>query len=160
MLTDNPFFRQDDGTFLAIHIPSTQGRNLLRLLCGLTAQIGTPTRQTTPPFDLNTVYEDLSSDAQTPRPKDNKATVPASSAPTIQAPAKASTESSLGPSTRISSTDAWMDAVFSSADGESYDRDWIRIHNVNGSILEGTPSKHKLDLLVRLGPAVAATNYV
>ena len=113
MLTDNQFFRQDDGTFLAIHIPFTQGRYLLRLLCGLTAQIGTPTRQTTPPFDLNTVYEDLSSDAQTPTPKDNKATVPASSAPTTEAPAKAFTESSLGPSTGISSTGARMGAVFS-----------------------------------------------
>lgn len=154
MLTDILFLRQDDGTFLAIHISSTRGRDLLRLHRELTAQIGTPTYQTTPPFGLNTVYEDRSSGAQTPTLKDNEPSIPASSAPTVQPPAKVSTDSSLDPRTGFSSTDVWMDTIFSSADGQSYDRDWIKIHNVNDSILKGIPSKHKLDLLVRFGAVV------
>lgn len=157
ILTDNLFFRQDDGTFLAIRIPSTQGRDLLRLLCGLIAQIGTPTHQITPPVGLSsahTVDEDLSIEAQTLSLVDDKSTALPSSTRDLQAPAKASIESDVDCSSGNFSTAAWMDAIFSSADGNSYDRDWMKTHNVNDDILKGTPSKHKLDMLVRHGAVV------
>ena len=49
-----------------------------------------------------------------------------------------------------------MDAVFSSADGNPYVRDWISKHGLNEEILTEIPnSKHKLDLLVRHGAVVA-----
>ena len=152
MSTANLFFRQDDGTFLAPHIPSTQGRNILQLLRGLTAQIGTPFHHTTPPICLSsarTVDEDISSEAQTLSLMDNKSTASASSTPVLQAPVKTPTNSNID-----FSTNALIDAIFLSSDGKPYDRDWIRTHNVNDGILKGTPSKHKLDLLVRHGAVV------
>lgn len=141
-----------------MRIPSTQGRNLLQLLRGLTAPIGTPSHQTPHPFSLSsfdTFDKDLSSEAQNLSLVDDKPIISPFTNPTFQAPAKnVSIESSLDPSSGIFSTNASMDAIFSSTDGKSYDRDWIRTHNVNDDILKGTPSKHKLDLLVRHGAVI------
>ena len=51
----------------------------------------------------------------------------------------------------IVDANAWVDGIFSSADGAAYDRDWMSNHDVNNDILDGTPSKHKLNVLVKHG---------
>lgn len=51
----------------------------------------------------------------------------------------------------IVNANAWADRVFSSADGETYDRKWMLNHNVDKDILKGTPSKHKLNVLIKHG---------
>lgn len=56
--------------------------------------------------------------------------------------------------TGIVNADAWVCGIFASADGKPYDRDWMSKHNVNDDILEGVPSKHKLDALVRHGAVI------
>ena len=58
--------------------------------------------------------------------------------------------STLRPNTdaEIVDADAWVDAIFSV---EEYDRKWMRKHDVNNDILEGRPSKHKLNVLVKHG---------
>lgn len=43
------------------------------------------------------------------------------------------------------------DQVLSSANRQPYDRDWMEIYHVNEDCLSGTPSKHKLDVLLRYG---------
>ena len=53
-------------------------------------------------------------------------------------------------------TVAEMDAVFTSAEGNPYDRDWMSNHGLNEEVLTEIPnSKHKLDLLVRHGAVIA-----
>lgn len=43
------------------------------------------------------------------------------------------------------------DHILSSANRQAYDRDWMDRYNVNEDCLNGYPSKHKLDVLLRYG---------
>ena len=43
------------------------------------------------------------------------------------------------------------DQILSSANRQPYDRDWMDRYNVNEDCLNGYPSKHKLDVLLRYG---------
>ena len=77
------------------------------------------------------------------------------SAPVSGTSAAASSGSSPTPSTVAPGTIAQLDAVFSSAEGTPYDREWISNHGLNEEVLTEVPnSKHKLDLLVRHGAVV------
>lgn len=117
----------------------------------------------TPSINLD---DDLANEAHKLSMTRNASTAPSSSAP---APSRKATDSSkmtapthrapvvvpsMPSSTGTVDTDAWIDRIFSSAEGKPYDRNWISVHNVNEDILKGVPSKHKLDLLVRHGAVV------
>lgn len=172
MVIDNLFFRKNDGSVLAIHINSAMGPELLRVLRGLSQQSSPVTQLSKLPFALapsTTLDDDLANDAHKLSLTANGSTRPPSSAPvprrkatvsvnTLAPVLSASTALSRvsGPtsSTETFNTEAWVDQIFSSADGKPYDRDWIRVHNVNENVLKGIPSKHKLDLLVRHGAVV------
>ena len=56
---------------------------------------------------------------------------------------------SLGPP--ASSTAILPDHILSSANREPYNRDWMDRYNVSEDCLNGYPSKHKLDVLLRYG---------
>ena len=167
---DNLFFRTDDGRVLAIRISSTLGPELLR---GLSKQIGPLTSLPALPFAMTpstTLDDNLANDAQALSLTANTSTAAPSSAPVPSKAASSSTNTSAsgrGASAALSSisrpkssrdtivTDDLVDRIFSSTDGKPYDRDWVKTHSVNQDILKGTPSKHKLDLLVRHGAVVA-----
>lgn len=171
-IIDNLFFRQDDGSVLAIRIKPTVGPELLRVLRGLSLQTGPLTQQPALPFaaTASTSLDDgLAENAQKISLTSNTSALPLSSAavhskkaPTSLntlasvrgASAALSSKSSPNASTGSFSTDAEINGIFSSADGKPYDRDWITAYNVNEDILKGVPSKHKLDLLVRHGAVV------
>ena len=173
MVTDNLFFRKDDGSVLAIRINSAKGPELLQVLHGLSQQSSPLAQLSALPFTVTsstTLNDDLANNAQDMSLTKNDSVSATSSAPVTRRKAPTSTTASapiLGASTAVSripspdsstgaiNSDTWMDQVFSSTDGKPYDRDWIRIHNVNKDMLEEIPSsKHKLDLLVRHGAVI------
>ena len=168
--TDNLFFHKEDGTVLAIRIDPTLGPKLFR---GLSQQISPANQLPALPFALNpstTVSDDgLESDAQNPPSTADASAQPSSPASDSNLTAGGSGDnpapvtsvsvawsSSLRPtqSARVVNVDAWVDGIFSLANGHAYDRDWMDKHNVNDNILEGVPSKHKLDVLVRQGAVI------
>ena len=173
-MTDNLFFRQDDGTVLAIRIEPAAGPHLLRGLCALSQPTGSPSQLSGLPFaataarnlddDLANVAQNISlgSRASTRLPsssavRSKKASTSAKTSAQVRATSAApSSRSSPAPSTVAPGTVAQMDAVFASAEGNPYDRDWISNHGLNEEVLTEIPnSKHKLDLLVRHGAVVA-----
>ena len=161
---DNLFFRKDDGKVLAVCISPTLGPALLR---GLSQSDGLPSQVSAPPFALTpstTVDDDLVGDAQIQPPTANASAKPSSPASEAKTAADVSSNKSASEShassalsgtlrpnsgAGIVNADAWVDGIFSSADGEAYDRDWMANHDVNNDILEGAPSKHKLNVLVK-----------
>ena len=173
-IIDNLFFVQDDGTVLAVRIEPAAGPHLLRCLCALSQPSGSPSQLSGLPFaataarNLNDALANkaqnipLSSSASTRLPssaaiRSRKASTSAkTSAPVRGRSAAPSSRSSPAPSTVAPGTDAQMDAVFTSAEGNPYDRDWMSNHGLNEEVLTVIPSsKHKLDLLVRHGAVVA-----
>ena len=172
VVTDNLFFRKDDGNVLAIRIEPSQGPELLRVLRGISRQTSPLTQLPALPFPMTpstTPDEAHAGDAQEPPATANTSAEPSSSdsdssrtahvSSNVSAPvlsASATPSSTLRPNldAGIGSVDAWVDGIFSSAHGNAYDRDWMRNHNVDDEILEGIPSKHKLNLLVRHGAVV------
>ena len=166
MGTDNLFFRKNDGEVIAVCISPTFGPALLRAL----SQSGRLSSQVSiPPFALTpstAVDDDLAGDAQIQPSTANASAQPSSPASDANRVADVSSNKSapvshassalsgtLRPNSGagIVNADAWVDGIFSSADGDTYDRDWISKHNVNNDILEGVPSKHKLNVLVQHG---------
>ena len=173
-MIDNLFFRQDDGTVLAVRIEPAAGPHLLRAICALSQPTGSPSQLSELPFAATAAKnldDDLANEAQTIPSRSRASTrLPSSAAvrskkastsvktlaPVRGTSAATSSRSSPTPSTVAPGTIAQMDAVFSSADGNPYDRDWISKHGLNGEVLTEIPnSKHKLDLLVRHGAVVA-----
>lgn len=169
MVIDNLFFRTDSGRILAIRISPTLGPELLR---GLSHQVGPMTELPALPFvstSSTTFNGGLASDAHD-LPLTANASAPRSSSAfgsdriagvssSASAPvprASAAFGSKLRPTSGIGivNTDAWVHGIFASADGKPYDRDWMSKHSVNDDILEGIPSKHKLDTLVRHGAVI------
>ena len=177
MAIDNLFFRKDDGSVLAIRINPTLGPELLRLLRGLSQQIGPPAQLSALPFTSTastTIDDDLESNVQELSLTANASIPPRSSAPARRRKATVSSNAfthASGPSAAISSmtssvsstegfnTSAWIDGIFSSVEGKPYDRDWMRVHNVEENKLKGVPSKHKLDQLVRHGAVVVGDKF-
>ena len=172
--TDNLFFVQDDGTVLAIRIEPAAGPHLLRGFCALSQPTGSPNQLSGLPFAATAARNlddalaneaqniSLSSRASTRQPssaavRSKKASTSAkTSAPIRGTSAATSSRSSPIPITVAPGTVAQMDAVFASAEGNPYDRDWISNHGLNEEVLTEIPnSKHKLDLLVRHGAVVA-----
>ena len=170
MVTDNLFFRKDDGSVLAIHIESSMGPGLLQVLRGLSQQREPLSQLSALPFESSasdSLTDDLTDDTRKLSLAEKASAAPSSSAPSSKVPT--STKASMAPlhsgipssSTSSSSSskrtfdkDAWMGGIFSAAIGKPYDRDWISANNVDAEILKGVPSKHKLDLLVRHGAVV------
>ena len=173
-MIDNLFFRQDDGTVLAVRIEPAAGLHFLRGINALSQPTGSPSQLSGLPFDATAARnfdDDLANEAQNISSRSRASTrLPSSAAvrskkastsvktlaPVRGTSAAASSRSSPTPSTVAPGTVAQMDAVFSSADGNPYDRDWISKHGLNEEVLTEIPnSKHKLDLLVRHGAVVA-----
>ena len=173
-ITDNLFFVQDDGTVLAVRIEPAAGPHLLRGLCALSQPSGSPSQLSGLPFAATAARNlddalaneaqniSLSSRASIRLPssaafRSKKASTSAKTpAPVRSTSAATSSRSSPAPSTVAPGTIAQMDAIFSSAEGNPYDRDWISNHGLNEEVLTEIPnSKHKLDLLVRHGAVVA-----
>ena len=172
VVTDNLFFRKDDGTVLAIRIEPSQGPELLRVLRGISRQTSPLAQLPALPFPMTpstTPDETHASDAQEPPATASTSAEPSSSgsdssrdahgsnnasAPVLSISATHSSTLRPNMGAEIGSVDAWVDGMFSSAHGNAYDRDWMSNHDVNDEILEGTPSKHKLNLLVRHGAVV------
>ena len=169
LATDNLFFRADDGTVLAVRIRPTLGPELLHGL----SQSGCPPSQVSSLPLASTPYtavdNNSASDAQTqpssanasaqlssPASDANRAAYMSSSRSAADPPASSAFSSTLRPNSGagIVNANAWVDRIFSSADGEGYDRDWMSDHNVNNDVLEGTPSKHKLNVLVKNGAVI------
>ena len=166
-MTDNLFFRKDDGSVLAVRISSTLGLELLR---GLSQQISPLTHLPALPFALapsTTTRDDLADDAQGLSLATSTSTAPYSSVPVPSRTTSTSARTSVSAtsaalsgmsmansSTGTINTEAWVDGIFSLADGKPYDRDWIHTYNVKDDVLKGPPSKHKLDLLVRHGAVI------
>lgn len=162
MITDNLFFRNDDGSVLAVRISSILGPELLR---GLSQPLGHLTVLPALPFALTpstALGDDLAENTQNLSLATKASTKARSTAPTRSRAASTSIKTSvhlstLSPKPSATSstgefvTEACFDGIFSSTDGNpyDYDRDWIRVHNINKGILEGVPSKHKLDMLFR-----------
>ena len=169
MVIDNLFFRTDDGRVLAVRVSPTFGPELLR---GLSQPSEPPTQLAALPFVLapSTAHDDaVASNAQNLPSTENASAQPslpasgpsrtagvASNTPAPIPGASAALASMLRPNSHagVIDADAWVDGIFSSADGRPYDRDWISNHNVNDDILKGDTSKHKLDLLVRYGAVI------
>ena len=166
---DNLFFYPDDGGVLAVCISPTLGPALLR---GLSQPKCPPSEVSAPPFALTpstAIDNDLAGDAQTQPSTANASAQPSSPASSANRAADVSSDR-FDPDTHASpalsrtlrpnlgagivNANAWVDGIFSSADGEAYDRDWISNHDVNNDILEGTPSKHKLNVLVKHGAVI------
>lgn len=170
-MIDNLFFRQDNGTVLAIRIEPAAGPDLLCALYAFSEPTGSPSQLSRLPFAATAARnpdDALANEAQnislssSRRPssaavRSKKASTSAkTSAPVCGTSAASSSRSSPAPSTVALGTVAQMDAVFSSAEGNPYDRDWISNHGLNEEVLTEIPnSKHKLDLLVRHGAVVA-----
>ena len=169
LVSDNLFFRADDGTVVAIRIDPSRGPGLLH---DLSRPTGTLNPLPTPPFTSTppaTVDDGLASDAQHPSSTANASAQPSSPAPDVNGTASGTSNrsasvprTSAAPSSMLSpvpgsgiiNLEGWVDAIFSSANGQSYNRDWISRHNVNEDILKGDPSKHKLDMLFRHGAVI------
>ena len=160
---DNLFFRTDDGRVLAVRISPTLGPELL---LGR-SQPDRPLREVpAPPFASNlptAVGNDLAGDAQLQASTANASAEPSTTASDADRPANVSSNRpapdpqapSVLPGTLRPYSDAgivdagaWMHGIFSS---EIYDRDWMSKHNVNDDILDGIPSKHKLNVLFKHG---------
>ena len=151
MTPDNLFFRQDDGTVLAIRIKSASGPELLRGLRGVSEHTDPIIKYISVPFALTapcTLDDSFLADAQNLSLAEDSSMVQSSS--TSVPSGTGST--SINASTPINTNS--MHQIFASTDGKAYPRDWIRSHNINEDILKGVPSKHKLDLLVRHGAVV------
>lgn len=153
-MIDNLSFRIDDGRVLAVHNSPTLGPELLG---GLSQPSGPLTQLAALPVvsTLYTTHDDAVASSAQNLPSINNA--PAQ--PSLSASSSSRTAglaSTLRPNSAagVINPDAWVDGIFSSADGRPYDRDWISNHNVNDDILEGDPSKHKLDLLFRYGAII------
>ena len=172
-MTDNLFFVQDDGTVLAVRIEPAAGPHLLRGFCALSQPTGSPSQLSGLPFAAtaarnlddalaNEAQNDTSSSrASTRLPsapvRSKKASTSIKASASVRSTSAAtSSTSSPTPSTVAPGRVAQMDAVFASAEGNPYDRDWISNHGLNEEVLTEIPnSKHKLDLLVRHGAVVA-----
>ena len=162
-VTDNLFFRRDDGRVLAVRISPVLGSELL---IGL-SQPDHPLRHIpAPPFastpstavdndpagdtQLQTSTANTSAEPSTQASDANRAANVSSDRPAPDPHALSALPRTLRPNPGAGIVDAgaWMHGIFSS---EEYDRDWMSKHNVNNDILEGTPSKHKLNALVKHG---------
>lgn len=168
-MIDTLSFRIDDGRVLAVHSSPTLGPELLG---GLSQPSGPLTQLAALPVasTLYTTHDDaVASSAQNLPSIENAPAQPSSSASSSSRTAGVASNTPApvhGASVGLASTlrpnsaagvinsDAWVDGMFSSADGRPYDRDWISNHNVNDDILKGDPSKHKLDLLFRYGAII------
>ena len=158
MIADNLFFRDDDGSVLAVRISCILGRELL---CGLSQQTSPLTYfPALPLVSASPAHRDDDGPSATAH---IPATLP-SGTPTVSthtsAPARATSAARGGElrpklSAAIVDTDAWVDGIFSSSNGTSYDRNWISNNDVDDEqVLKGTASKHKLDVLIRYGAVV------
>ena len=160
LATDNLFFCKDDGEILAVCISPNLGPTLLR---GLSKPDYPLCHVFETPFELTpstAVDDDLAGDAQIQASTANASAQPSSTASDASRAAVVSSSKSAPEShasTALPGTlrpnpvnvDDWVDKIFSSADGDAYNRDWMSIHNVNNDILGGVPSKHKLNVLVK-----------
>lgn len=161
-LTDNLFFRTDDGRILAVQISPALEAELLRGL----AHPAYPAELRAPTFVLassTTVDNDIAGVAQTqpstanasaqpnfPASDANRAAEVSSNRSTPDPHESSALSGTLRPDSgaRIVNVDTWVDEIFSA---EAYDRNWMINHDVNSDILEGHPSKHKLNVLVKHG---------
>ena len=169
LVLDNLFFRADDGTVVAIRIDPSLGPDVLR---DLSRPTGTLNPLPTLPFASTppaTVDDGPASDAQPPSSTANASAPPSSPAPDVNGTASGPSNRSASvprtsaalssmlspaPGSGIVDLEGWVDGIFSSANGQAYNRDWISRHNVNEDILKGDPSKHKLDMLFRHGAVI------
>ena len=155
--TDNLFFLKSNGEVLAVCISPVLGPALLR---GLSKPDCPLSQLSALPFVLipsTAVDDDHAGDAQIQVPTASASAQPSSAASDANRAADVSSSNSA-PESHASSAlsgtlrpnlGAWVDKIFSSADGDAYDRDWMSIHTVNNDILGGVPSKHKLNVLVK-----------